>query len=997
MYASRFSGLVLLVGVALAAGSLVAPVSAAPAASAPTGATASAAGSVRAVDATASPYATSSARMVTVTSGWQVNLPGKRRDVAYSRISEKDGVWSMYLRKVTTEVSTEAFGRFDTKKVSGTWRKLGDRPTGIVQGVTKSGQRVEAPVVFTSIKKVNKTTYRVRAVPQAGTIPSITQAYVPNLEGVSEPTMPAGYYRQLAVTASPATARTWKWSSTGSGSLAIDPSTRAFEVRFTSDQARGAGVQPNGASASAPWSDVAAKFAAYAGSGVTPRLAVTGTFQLGKLGRTQNVMLQPSAARVEGGALVLTGVLPFCGVKSARRCDTRSYRTGPLSQMFLTLETAGNGNTRRYVVVAGDSIASGEGARYGGTYVNPSLQKGTGPTNTPTAEEVASRVKFFCDTVDLACTAATIGSDGKVTYEADPGRVYETGSWEKADQNEACHRSRTAPGTWLARYLKTQRGQDVEPIVLACSGATTANIIDTPFKGQNPQSQDLRDLAAWVPVSHVVTTIGANDIRFSDIALACLTAPVQAILGSGGGPVDAVALLNRLNRLLDDTVRTADGSVRSLNPYFEPNQLCSTAQRSSVAAAIAAVRGKVAAASRALHEAAPDARIVMTNYPSLVPASANTYWPRQPWLASYRTQTLRSGPDGSASPAPGDEFAAWVKGFSSDDRYLPKDALGNPDTSVLSVTPQFPFEEGILAGNRMNLLVAQNVYAGLLNDLPDGQYVYGGSSLGGQIFQTWGFSLTQLANVLNHGAVMFGFDQDWAAKEVIPALNVAVLGGLADADGSGQWSIPVDMTQLFNGRELGGQFVGHGTTDPNDEADGVFDVVWGQTGNGAGPTASRAQYVNNIFSGQTYPFVCPDGTQIAGIANPRCIGDPQEALHPNWRGQAAEGQCIVAVVTGLAGPGNACVRSVGDGSTKARTYQGADGTSPLDDLVDPTLFSPVAGDDSLCVTSISTAQAAGTKGEYLPCANGITPDPTWDTERWERGKVTWQGARVHWR
>ncbi len=942
-------------------------------------------------------FAQDETAVVTMSSGWAQDRPGRGRgrDVPESTVEvAEDGALTLRLAAVeAAEVVTAGQGRFETRDAVDAWSMLGSSPVGVVQGQTADGERVQVPVVFTAAQ-VSGGTVVVSALPQGGHISPLAAEYVPHLEGVVDPTLPSGGYSQLAVTGWPAASDAWRWSATGTGEVEVRGDR--FTVRFTSDTARAAGVQPGGQSATAQWSDIVDRWSAYAGQGTPARLVVTGAHAQNRNStEAENAILLPTNLSLQGDTLVVTGTVPGHLTGAGRSPAVPKRGQDPL---LVSLETPAGGSTTSFVVVAGDSIASGEGARYAGTYINPALQRGSGG-GTPSSEDVANRVQLFCDSVDLACTKAVIGEDGKVTYEANPGLVYEDGSWEDAAIGEACHRSRTAPGTWLARYYSTQLGLDVESITLACSGATTENIIDTPFKGEAPQSQDLADLAAWLPISHVVATIGANDIRFSEIATQCLLAPVNAILGEQappGGSINPADVLQGVSKILDDVLRAEDGTVQPINPYFDPTNLCSEAQRPIVEQAVAEVRGKVAAAMQALHAAAPDAEVVLTNYPSLVPSSTHTYFPRQEWFESFRPLVLEGGPNGEGPPDcsadprpaacgdPGEYLAPWrVELQGAGASYWP-----SPDFFDSDPRAEEPFVDGVLAGNPMNRLIAQNIYPG--NQTESGQELLV-NDYGDQVIQSWGFNLTPLANILGYGATQFGFDQDWAATEVVPSLNRAVLAGLGDADPSGDWSTPVDMTQVLNGRELGGKFVGH--------ENGPFDAVWGiDTSSyppptlGAGPTVSRAQMVNNVFSGQAVPFVCPGPDSVAGAAGPECIGDLQEALHPNWRGQAAEGQCIVAVVTGAFGQtGNACVRSIGDGSAAGRSYTGGIG-----DLLDPTLFTDVPGADALCLTDLENAYSTE-DGQYQPCTSTTPADPTWDTERWDQGAVTWDGQDVHWR
>ena len=227
---------------------------------------------------------------------------------------------------------------------------------------------------------------------------------------------------------------------------------------------------------------------------------------------------------------------------------------------------------------------------------------------------------------------------------------------------------------------------------------------------------------------------------------------------------------------------------------------------------------------------------------------------------------------------------------------------------------------------------------------------------------------------------MFGYDQDWVAQDAVLGLNKAVIAGVAQAKDGSKVTV-VDMTQLFNGREMGGQYA---MTDPNDEDKSLIDTAWYKEG----PDKVRGAFANSIMPGQAIELLCWDDTVMNGLPPGvgDCIGSASEALHPNWRGQAAEGQCIVAVVTGgipgTGNGGNSCVRSVGDGTTTRRMNLATMATTA------------VAGDDTFCLMPSSTMDAV-LKDEYTPCTGG-DPDPTWDAKTWKRGEVSWNGNPTMW-
>jgi hypothetical protein len=1019
-------------------------------------------------DTIGSSYAETPSRAVTVTG----SANGRRGSKAYkgARVHTVavtgSGKLVVSIRAWRKPVVNDAQGTKSlsvaTSRVGSVWASLGDGPTGVVTGWTQSGRNVSTPVVFTKSQyQKKKKIFRVWATPESGSIPEAVKQYVPNLKDSTARTR-KGEYRQVSVTGFSSTSKTWNWSESGSGTVKVDKGTVTVKVH-SADALQGVSPGRRHGVAIDP-AELASDWAKYTGGGVKPRMVVTGVKEDGT---TRSAILTPSSVSFSAGDLVLTAPAEGTPPKGRQK------------DLFVSVETPGNGVTTRYVVITGDSIASGEGASFAGTYLNPNLMvtptsdnddekatpaplltllAKTGEQNNPDPKGVMARAMVeFCKKVDLACTKAEINADGKVVYERDPGKVYEKGSWEKADTGEACHRSKTAPGTWLARYYKVQSGLDVESINIACSGATTDNILTETFKGERPQVQDLQDLADWLPVEYVVNTVGANDIDFQGLATKCFFAPITAILGEdglsgGGGSLNATTLLGSIVKIFDDVVRAPDGSLVSVNPRVDVQNLCSETERENVKRSIENVRGKIGAALRGLHDAAPDAHIVQTNYPSLVPASTNTYWPRAEYFAASRDGLLSNaagywdvlGKCGDALKKPFGQalsFLEWCRLPESrrneitaqfytylkngEETFKFPDAP--PATSGLWPGGKLPDGapnpdpvQGAIEGNKWNSLIMDNYYSFNSSGATQGQTNV--ASIGIQeIIQLWIFQQSQVLAFLNYGAALFGADQDWAAKEVIVGLNRAVDDAARDVDPAGDFITSVDMTQVFNGREFGGKFVGH-ERSPHAEVLGYNDASrpdGDQWANGS-PTKSRAQFVTTIFAGQELPLLCPGGTDafdmavtdsshtavdvVAGDPKPRCIGDFQENLHPNWRGQAAQGQCIVAVVTRAYGQGgNACVRSIGsDNGALERTYSS---TGTLDDAkkvaAQPILFSKVNGDDGLCLTGIEDSLNASAKGNHLGCttpAKDSPADPAWDKDTWAAGSVKdSDGTPVHWR
>lgn len=134
------------------------------------------------------------------------------------------------------------------------------------------------------------------------------------------------------------------------------------------------------------------------------------------------------------------------------------------------------------LVTLGDSFISGEGGRWQGN------SDTTGGNR---------------DGTDRAYT-------GKGINPYDPRIVY------GASYDNHCDRSDSAEGR-SSGVLSAQ-------INMACSGATTANIINTPFKGEPPQSDQLLATMKTYNVQLVAVSIGGNDLGFTDIISSCVKA-----------------------------------------------------------------------------------------------------------------------------------------------------------------------------------------------------------------------------------------------------------------------------------------------------------------------------------------------------------------------------------------------------------------------------------------------------------------------------------------
>lgn len=105
------------------------------------------------------------------------------------------------------------------------------------------------------------------------------------------------------------------------------------------------------------------------------------------------------------------------------------------------------------------------------------------------------------------------GFDGTDRAHVGPGPADPELVYPGTDAN-GCHRSDVAP------IRSTSIPVDVA-INVACSSARTEHIIDTDFKGEDPQSEQLAQIAIDHDVRMIVLSIGGNDLGFADVVIAC--------------------------------------------------------------------------------------------------------------------------------------------------------------------------------------------------------------------------------------------------------------------------------------------------------------------------------------------------------------------------------------------------------------------------------------------------------------------------------------------
>jgi lysophospholipase L1-like esterase len=132
---------------------------------------------------------------------------------------------------------------------------------------------------------------------------------------------------------------------------------------------------------------------------------------------------------------------------------------------------------------------------------------------------------------------------------------------------------------------------------LACSGAQTKNVVDTPFKQQPPQ---VAALAALRPRPDVVTiTIGGNDAGFANVLGACFSPAIADCTG---------------------IVEAAEVVILTVLP------------------------GRLADTYRAVEAAAPRAKLVVVGYPRLLPAEQSDVTGCD-WLTDDERQALNHAAD----------------------------------------------------------------------------------------------------------------------------------------------------------------------------------------------------------------------------------------------------------------------------------------------------------------------------------------------------------------
>ncbi|MFG3041139.1 GDSL-type esterase/lipase family protein [Streptomyces sp. NPDC048330] len=221
--------------------------------------------------------------------------------------------------------------------------------------------------------------------------------------------------------------------------------------------------------------------------------------------------------------------------------------------------SAGTGPTA--VVTMGDSYISGEAGRWqGNSLTNSGSRNGT----------------------DRAWTGSGY----------DPSRVY-------GPTAGGCHRSETAE-------VKSAGALANSLVNLACSGATTKNVIRASrggqaYKGEAPQADQLAAVAASHDVKLIALSIGGNDLGFADIITTCAT--------------DYIVWYSYCH---DDQQAEVDARIDGV--------------MADVGTSVDEIRAVMSAAGYA----ASDYRIVLQSYPSPIPRAADNRYGESGWT---RTNT----------------------------------------------------------------------------------------------------------------------------------------------------------------------------------------------------------------------------------------------------------------------------------------------------------------------------------------------------------------------
>ncbi len=124
-------------------------------------------------------------------------------------------------------------------------------------------------------------------------------------------------------------------------------------------------------------------------------------------------------------------------------------------------------------------------------------------------------------------------------------------------RNNGCHRSDVAE-------IHSADIAGRVAINLACSGALAEHVIDTEFKGERPQVDQLADVARTQQVDMIVLSIGGNDLGFPEIVADCIGSYL-----SQGSPCWRRYDINALLTAQDGAVDRAGDAIAAIRQTME--------------------------------------------------------------------------------------------------------------------------------------------------------------------------------------------------------------------------------------------------------------------------------------------------------------------------------------------------------------------------------------------------------------------------------------------
>lgn len=521
----------------------------------------------------------------------------------------------------------------------------------------------------------------------------------------------------------------------------------------------------------------------------------------------------------------------------------------------------------------------------------------------------------------------------------DPLLAYEKSSRYVAGPTEngaggMCNRSHTAAGTWLGSYLNATQG-NVVTINLACSGAVAKNLAlsqhgGVPFKGEKPQSEQLRELATFLDVNWVPMTIGANDIGFADMAIVCGFAGIGADIIAG---------------FLAPGANPSKGGCRTKFEPVLPDKLSEA-------------RPMMETAMLDIRNAAPQAKITVGDYQSpIAPVTSR--------LAVDNDGNVKG--DGNYDPAldPAENCPALhPTDYVAEVKCIRDTALSGPTNGHF----------GTYDGTDNQVRKVQELQGFPASTGTSEALIKAPGQAGEDGKKLWYPTNSAIARGVWPGCPLIYTDNKYANGVVVPSLNTnveTVVDTVNESLSDGQKLTFLSWRNSFKGREVCGQ-----TTDGTAATLLGNQSPWLWPVGGQDPFAKQHRGVRaSFFTGVTHAQGSGGGLQnntikvlavgsngmAPGIESKDLgdgvPGDTQESLHPNARGQMSEGLCL-ALHYGLGGPdagtGNYCLREPGH-------------TNPAN----PVDYEP----DRLCL--VASPAATSCKGK------GVIDDPRDSTTLWD--------------